>query len=411
MFRSRRMSVVLAGVSIGSALLACALVGAASAQATGPATVTVRVVGSEDQSVLPITQLTTNETPVVKDNKEGKPEGSCSGTSAAGALQLATEVTKGSWDGPWELGEYSVETIDGISYPFSQPPFYWNFWLNNKESSAGICAAELSTGDNILLFVGCYSTKNECPATPPNVLAIEAPASAEVGKPVTVSVLSYPSEGGEPKPAVGVNVEGWGSSTETNAEGHATLVFPGDDTYTLRALGASGEASKAVPGEALVCVHNGNDGMCGTQAPPSSTTSVTSTSSTTKGGSTLTGALTAKVAGVKNGRVYSRHAAPRLLKGTVTVPAGVLLQKVQISLKRRYRGRCYAFDGSSVRFVAIKCKQDAPFFSVGTNPSFSYLLPARLPRGSYTYDIEAVNGAGQSTKLVNGVSKLAFRVK
>ena len=64
-----------------------------------------------------------------------------------------------------------------------------------------------------------------------------------------------------------------------------------------------------------------------------------------------------------------------------------------------------------MRFVAVKCKQAASFFSVGTKDSFSYLLPARLPRGSYTYDIEAVDGTGQTTKLVSGVSHLVFKVK
>jgi hypothetical protein len=120
---------------------------------------------------------------------------------------------------------------------------------------------------------------------------------------------------------------------------------------------------------------------------------------------------TAKVAGVKNGHVYPRRHAPRLLKGSVVVPAGGLLQKVQISLKRKYRGRCYGFDGATVRFVAIKCKRAASFFSVGTEASFSYLLPARLPAGRYTYDIEGVDGAGQATKLVSGVSSIVFQVK
>jgi hypothetical protein len=120
---------------------------------------------------------------------------------------------------------------------------------------------------------------------------------------------------------------------------------------------------------------------------------------------------TAKIAGMKNGHVYPRRRAPRLLKGSVVVPAGGLLQKVQISLKRRYHGRCYGFDGSAVRFVAIKCRRAASFFSVGTEASFSYLLPARLPKGSYTYDIEAVNGTGQPTKLVSGISHVVFQVK
>ncbi len=56
-----------------------------------------------------------------------------------------------------------------------------------------------------------------------------------------------------------------------------------------------------------------------------------------------------------------------------------------------------------------KCRPS--FFSVGRSESFSYLLPARLSRGHYTYEIEAVNDAGQTTKLTAGVSRVVFDVK
>src|ERR1700723_1181127 len=225
---SRRTLPVLAGVLLSMSVLVCGLIDVASAQAAGPATVTVRVIGSNDQPLLPLTQVTTTTTPVVKD---GKPEDSCTGTSAAGALELAT---KGNWDGEWNSSfGYGVETIEGVSYPFTQPDF-WTFWIDNKESSEGVCGkkSELNPGDSVLFFVSCYSeTSGVCPASP-NVLAIEAPATAEVGKPTTVTVLSYPNAGGEPIPAVGATVE-WGgaSSTPTNAQGQTTLTFSADGSY------------------------------------------------------------------------------------------------------------------------------------------------------------------------------------
>jgi hypothetical protein len=393
-----------AGVLFSLSLIAGS-VGAVSADAAGPATVTVRVIGTNDQALLPLTQVTTTTAPVVKD---GKPEDSCTGTSAAGALELAT---KGNWSGEWNSSfGYGVETIESVSFPFTQPDF-WTFWLNNKESPVGICSAELNQGDSVLFFVSCFSEEGKCPASP-NVLAVEISATAEVGKPTPVTVLSYPNTGGEPVPAVGATVTGGGdaSAPATNAQGQTTLTFAGDGSYTIDATAAA-EGPPAIRGEALVCVHEGNDGRCGTPA--------------LSGGAGTTpkilpiinppgsGSLRAlpKIVGVKNGHVYRRRTAPRLLKGSVVVPAGGLLRKVQISLKRKYRGRCFDFSGSKGRFVAVKCKRDASFFSVGTKDSFSYLLPARLPRGLYTYDIEAVDGAGQTTKLVSGVSRVVFQVK
>jgi hypothetical protein len=407
---SRLKLPALAGFALLSLfLLAYALVVASAAKAAGPATVTVRVIGSNVQPLLPLTQVTTTTTPVVKD---GKPEDSCTGTSVAGALELAT---KGSWDGAWDSSfGYGVETIEGVSYPFTQPD-YWTLWLDNKSSEVGVCGAELNSGDSVLFFVECFSkTTGVCPPTPPNVLAIEAPANVEVNKPVTVTVLSYPNSGGEPpKPVMGAIVVGGGdaSALHTNAQGQTTLIFLVDGRYTIDATAAAGGGQSSIPGEAFVCAHQGNDGTCGTQAPSSSSGVKLPASGGTIIDSGPATVEKAKIAGVKNGHVYSRRTAPRLLKGSVVVPAGGLLRKVQISLKRRYRGRCFDFSGSRGRFVAVKCKQAASFFSVGTKDSFSYLLPARLPRGLYTYDIEAVDGTGHTTKLVSGISHVVFKVK
>jgi len=169
---SRRTLPVFAGVLFSLFLLACGLVGVASAQAAGPATVSVRVVGSDHQALLPLTQVTTNETPVVKNSN---PKDSCTGTSVVGALQLATEATKGSWSGSWFEGlGYFVEEIDGAGFPpyvEGAPTNYsWSIWLNDKFSTEGVCQAELQPGEQVLFFPACEGTG--CPAAP-NVLAIE----------------------------------------------------------------------------------------------------------------------------------------------------------------------------------------------------------------------------------------------
>jgi hypothetical protein len=331
--------------------------------------------------------------------KDSNPEHSCTGTSAAGALQLATA---GNWSGTWFKGfGYSVETIEGESHTFSSPAF-WAIWLDNKPASA-FCEAELSSGDSLLLFPEC---SGECPAGP-SPLGVEAPPIAEVGVPVTVKVTSYANPSGAPSPAVGATITWASANATTNSGGQATLTFSSPGNATLQV-----SAAKSIRTEAAVCVHAGNDGHCGT---PRTTNTVNTTNiNQTNTHTTIVQqaqAGVASVVGIKNGHLYSRRAAPRLLRGTVLVPAGGLLRKVQISLKRRHRGRCSYFSGSRARFVGIRCSKAAPFFSVGTQSSFSYLLPARLPRGRYTYEIEAVDGAGQTTKLVNGVSRVVFSVR
>jgi hypothetical protein len=119
----------------------------------------------------------------------------------------------------------------------------------------------------------------------------------------------------------------------------------------------------------------------------------------------------ARIAGVKNGHVYSRRAAPRVLAGVIEIPAGGTLRQVRIRLERRYGGRCFDFSGSRVRFVPARKCGTASFFSVGGSESFSYLLPARLPKGRYVFDIEGVDSAGHVTKLVSGVSHVVFQVR
>ena len=400
MLKSRRIYVAL--------LASLLLIVPSLARAEGPAAVTVTAIaggGSQFQTLIPLIQVSTTTTPVVKD---GNPQDSCSGTSAAGALQLATETTHGSWGGTWSKGlGYSVETIDGVSYlfePSSPANYYWTFWLNDKPATTGICEAQLNPGDRILFFRECFSEETgKCP-TPSNVLALEAPADAEVGKPVAVTVLEYPNAGGQPKPALNATVNG---AAPTNEKGQTTVTFTTTGTVALHASGNS-ETQPEVPAEALICVHNGNDGNCGTTAPSSPTTSTTTTNTPN---TAPAGTDTAKVKGLNSGHVYSRRKAPRLLQGSVVAPTGVLLRSVQISLKRKYHGHCFGFNGNSRRFVAINCKRAAPFFSVGNSTSFSYLLPRRLPRGFYTYDIQAVNGSGETTKLENGVNHITFSVR
>jgi hypothetical protein len=408
----RSRSVTAGGVVFAAVLfvvMTAVALSAPPALAGSPATVTVRVLGPAPSytALIPPTQVTTTTAPVVND---GEPTHSCLGTSAAGALQLATA---GDWQGKWfdegEATGYFVETIEGTTPPAASS--YWSFWLNNREATEGICESELEAGDQVLFFPECFG---ECPAPPgsTHVLGIEGPATAEVGQPTSVTVVSYNTKG-ERSPAAGVNVGGWGASATTNFEGKATVTFPGDETYTLRATGANGENPLAVPGEAVVCAHEGNDGQCGTSRPPGSLTASGGTTTTTT--TTLTPpytgpyAVVAAVTGIHEGRVYPRAKAPRVLTGTVSAHASVT--SISLRLRRSYHGRCWAYSGSRERFERDRCGRGSFFGVASGGDSFSYLLPSRLPPGRYVLDIAASDSAGDHAPLDRGSSRVVFYVE
>jgi len=396
-------------LALGAGLLSLACVARVPVALAGtPASVTVRVEGLTETKVPPA-QVTTTTEPVVKD---GKPADSCPGTSAAGALQLATG---GNWSGTWYGGEvkggifeglgYSVETIEGESHLFnagSNANYYWSFWLNDKlEEEHGVCNVEVKPGDHVLLFPSCFGSA--CPQPTPTPLEVETAPSANVGEPTPVTVKRF-SSSGVASEAAGAAVVGGGAGATTDSYGHAILTFSHPGEITVRAT-----TPETIRAETTICIHNGSDGSCGTTVSSGGGPSKSSTTMQSSPQTTVSDM--AKVAGVENGHTYSRRSAPRLLGGMVEIPAGGTLRQVRIRLERRYHGHCWDFSGSRVKFIRAKKCGRASFFSVGGSESFSYLLPKRLPKGRYVYDIEAVDGAGHATKLVSGVSHVVFTIK
>jgi hypothetical protein len=379
-------------------LLGCllSLVFASLVQAAVPATVAVRIEGS-NQTLLPTTNVTTNGAVVEKD---GNPEHTCSGASAAGALEQATS---GRWSGEWFKGiGYSVETLLGETHAFepgAPANFFWTYWLDGKPSSVGICEGELSSGESILFFPECFSEVGACPA-PPNPLGISVPPVAEQGAPVGVSVTSYANASGAPAPAAGVTVSGGGAAATTDASGHATLSLSQTGNVVLQA-----SAPGSVRDEATVCVHSGNDGNCGTPAQSSSTTTTTAAVVPPYKGPF---AIVAKASDVLDGHVYAPSNAPRVVSGTVAAHSRVA--SVSLRLRRSSRGRCWAYNGAIERFVRARCGRGS-FFAVSKAPTFSYLLPAALRRGRYVLDIEATDAVGNRTSLARGSTRIVFYVR
>jgi hypothetical protein len=391
--------------TVGALLAVCSLylLLSASALAGAPATVTVRVEGLSETR-LPATQVTTTNEPVIKGG-----EGSCPGTSAAGALQLATN---GNWSGQWFGGGvnpegkfeglgYSVETILGESYPFVSGSF-WDVWVDNHEAQ-GLCPEEMQQGGQLLIFPCHFEEGKECPQP----LTIEAPVEAGVGESVGATVKQYAAKG-ESSPAGGAEIAWPGGAAVTDAQGHATLTFASAGNQVLRVTGSSGGPA-TVRTEASVCVHAGNDGTCGTTGPSGANRAGTSTQVQQppppyKGPY----AVVADITGPRDSRVYARGHAPRVLAGTVTAHTAVT--SVSLKLRRRYRGRCFAYDGLRERFARAICGRGR-FFAVSKSSSFNYLLPAALAPGRYVLDVEATDAAGNRTALARGSSRIVFYVR
>jgi hypothetical protein len=392
MFVARRISLAL-----GVASLTSALVPVSAVQAAGPATVTVRVEG-QTQTLVPPTLITTTSQPVVKD---GKPEDACPGTSDAGALELATA---GNWGGKWFGGKvkegqfeglgYSIETVAGENHSFGSGAF-WELWINHIASEKGACEAPAEAGQEIL-FAPCSETVSECPT-----LGIEAPASANVGEPVGVTVKRYKASG-EASAAGGASISGAASAATTDATGHATLTFSSAGPVSLQV-----SAPELVRTETTVCVHAGNDGTCGTTAP-SAVVPTPANSATPPPKAVVGPAIVASLTGLIDGHRYARRDAPRVLAGRVVAHAAVT--SISLRLRRTYRGRCWAYDGKRERFVRVRCRRGGYFRINSAGDSFSYLLPSRLLPGRYVLDISAADAAGNHTTLVRGTSRIVFYV-
>ena len=146
-----------------------------------------------------------------------------------------------------------------------------------------------------------------------------------------------------------------------------------------------------------VCVSDGGDGFCNTAVPAGGSAPSPTARDTT--------APTATVAALRDGAVYSRRRAPRLLRGRVAAdPSG--LRAVKLKLTRRRGRHCSYFSGRRERFVGMRCGHGS-FLRIGDRADWSYLLPKRLGRGRYVLEVKAIDGAfnrGTPTRV-------RFRVK
>jgi hypothetical protein len=343
-------------------LIAAALLAAPAL--AGP-TVTVRVEG-ENGTLLDSTRVTLPDSDTLACGNAGA-------HTVADALDLATG---GNWD-----RQPFTQTILGETHD-NTPDDFWSEWIGSSAGyvpGQGVCNDVLKEGDEALL----YATRFVSPATH-FPLALEGlPAAVEAGKPVTVTVVAYESQDFTTvtrTPVAGATVSGGGTSAVSGANGTAVLVFAQPGEVVLRASKA-GSVVSAARGVTVTAP--------GAAPPPAPPTARDTT------------APTATIAGLRNGRVFSRKRAPRELRGTVSAdPSGI--KSVRLSIVRRNKGRCWAFDGRSERFERHRCGGSRSF-RIGDGAEWSYLLPKRLPRGRYTIRVAAIdkagNGAATQTRI------------
>ncbi|MDW5598307.1 hypothetical protein VSS74_28370 [Conexibacter stalactiti] len=341
------MSRTILGSLIGA--LAVTALAAPLADAAGrPADVTVRVEGP--RGTLVDTPVTTTTAAVVKDGDRAH---ACSGTSAAGALEQATE---GEWTASYFRGlGYAVDAIDGVR-PASAND-YWTLWVNDRSSLTGLCDTELQDGDELLLFVCTSGPDFNCTNAP---LGLVAPRTRNARP--TVQVISFGPDG-RTTPAAGATVSGGAAPVRADAQGNARVTLKRGES-TLRAT-----RTGSTPSARLFCA----DGRCGSsdRTPP-----------------------LLSVRGISDGQTFAPARAPRALRGVARGLDGGI---VELRLARRHDGRCTAYVGRIEDFVRCP-RRGAPWFQAADRERWSYLLPARLAPGRYTLGVIAADGAGNSAK-------------
>jgi hypothetical protein len=208
--------------ALGGATFVLAAIPAGAALAAGGTAVTVRVEGLKKTLLAP-TQVHPRAGWITR---YGAPKGECSGTSAQGALDLAT---RHKWRGVWstEFGpEYEITSILGETHSFTPPKYYWEIFTDNVAASAGACQLKLHPGEQ-LLFAAVPDSGTEYP------LAIEAPRSATVGRTFDVEVVYF--KGGARKPLAGATLSVGGRSGKTDGHGMVLLTPSHAGTFVLRA--------------------------------------------------------------------------------------------------------------------------------------------------------------------------------
>jgi hypothetical protein len=398
--------------SLGLVAVAVVAAAASAAPATAaPVTVNLRIEGPT--STLFEGSVTTDVRPFEFTGGSDVTEHECDATAVNGgtsptpvptrgaAVAAASLATPFSTSGMFfaSLGSPSFDQIAGQSTAFD--PASGAFlveYKNGVASSLGACGEQIANGDDVLF---AYGTGTE------PLLKLSGPATAAPGAPVTLRVTDA---GGAP--VAGASVGGQASG----ADGALTVgPFTARGPQSFKAAKPGAIRSNRVS----VCVTDGGDGACGSAAagPGGAAGGGAGAACQTTGDDGLCGtkdgrAPRGRILSIRDKQRFGKGKGPRLLKGDVSPdPSGV--GRSWLRLERVDGGRCSTYNSKHERFLGLKrCGiSHATWFPVGTDADWSYLLPARLPRGRYVLDLRARDRAGNvDTLLQRTRTRVVFTV-
>ncbi|MGI8428183.1 MAG: DUF4430 domain-containing protein [Solirubrobacteraceae bacterium] len=181
---------------------------AASLAAAGPQ-VTVRVEGRTHTLLAP-TKVQTHTGSITIG---GAPKGACPATSAAGALDVATQRR---FSGPFDhkFNDYFIKTILGEFE--SGKSYFWEVFVDDTAAQAGACALKLHRGEQLLFAAVPASGSSEEP------IVLSGPRHGRAGQAFTVKVVFFNAKG-VAKPLSGARVYGADVSAVTNRRGIARI--------------------------------------------------------------------------------------------------------------------------------------------------------------------------------------------
>jgi hypothetical protein len=362
----------------GVAGLFLSLVVAAPALA-GPA-VSLRVEGQQS-TLLPRTPITLTDAPA--------PGNGCPADSAANAIEIGTQ---GNWD-----RQVFTQTILGEKHDFTNND-YWGIWVfrgGAYKVANGICTETLAAGEELLAAIQFSD-----PDTFENKLfplwLTGVPSDAKPGVPFAVTVnrtacetsSCVPGEGHR-EPAAGATVTAGAATATADANGVATLTVNQRGPISVRAT----QADRIPAATQSSCVSDGSDGYCGYQIPTGPSGPGAGEPDTVKPTTAITGLR----------KRYKKGKGPRTLAAVITDAGGIA--DVKLAITRTRKGKCAGFGNTKGRFRKLKCGRRL-LFSVGAKTDVSFLLPKRLGKGRYVFDVVATDTAGNRSELSQG-----FRVK
>jgi len=120
------------------------------------------------------------------------------------------------------------------------------------------------------------------------------------------------------------------------------------------------------------------------------------------------------IRGIADGGRFARGRGPRRIQVVVDADPSDLLE-VKLRLTRNDRGRCTYFSGMTERFRPNRKGHHGAAgghgFGIGATARVDYLLPARLPRGRYVLDVNAIDKAyNRDDTRRRGGNRIVFHV-